>query len=51
MDDMKIECMDCKNEFTLNKGEQDFYKSKGFEMPKRCKACRFKRKQQGGDRR
>ena len=37
-------CRDCGREFTLNDGEIDFYRSKGFELPSRCKACRDKRK-------
>lgn len=37
-------CRDCGREFTLTDGEIDFYRSKGFELPTRCKACRDKRK-------
>lgn len=37
-------CRDCGREFTLTDGEIDFYRSKGFELPNRCKACRDKRK-------
>ena len=37
-------CHDCGREFTLTDGEIDFYRSKGFELPSRCKACRDKRK-------
>lgn len=37
-------CRDCGREFTLTDGEIDFYRSKGFELPSRCKACRNKRK-------
>lgn len=37
-------CRDCGKEFTLTDGEIDFYRSKGFELPNRCKACRDKRK-------
>ena len=36
-------CRDCGREFTLTDGEIDFYRSKGFELPSRCKACRDKR--------
>ncbi len=38
--------MDCSEEFTITIGEQEFYRSKDFELPKRCKACRSKRKQE-----
>lgn len=37
-------CRDCGREFTLTDGEIDFYRSKGFELPSRYKACRDKRK-------
>ncbi|MCI5905735.1 MAG: zinc-ribbon domain containing protein [Oscillospiraceae bacterium] len=39
-------CKDCGKEFTINDGEIDFYRSKGFELPNRCKSCRDKRKSQ-----
>ncbi len=37
-------CKDCGKEFTLTDGEIEFYRSKGFELPTRCKSCRDKRK-------
>ena len=37
-------CTDCKEAFNLNFGEALFYKSKGFEFPKRCKPCRKQNK-------
>lgn len=37
-------CRDCGREFTHTDGEIDFYRSKGFKLPSRCKACRDKRK-------
>ena len=39
-------CKDCGKEFTITDGEIDFYRSKGFELPNRCKSCRDKRKSQ-----
>jgi hypothetical protein len=39
-----IVCIDCGNSFIFSKGEQDFYKSKGFKNPTRCPDCRAKRK-------
>lgn len=41
---MKIVCKDCGKEFELKDSEISFYKSKGLELPKRCKACRDKKK-------
>ncbi|WBW99263.1 zinc-ribbon domain-containing protein [Oceanirhabdus sp. W0125-5] len=45
MEDKKLICKDCGNEFIFTAGEQEFYKEKGFENePKRCKECRSKAK-------
>lgn len=46
MKDKIISCIDCGREFTLTVSGQEFFKSKGWEEPKRCKACRIKKKQQ-----
>lgn len=43
-DDITLQCTDCGAEFTIAADEQLFYESKGFVLPKRCKACRKKRK-------
>lgn len=43
--DKTIKCIDCGAEFTFTARDQEFYKEKGFtNEPKRCKACRDKRK-------
>lgn len=43
--DKTITCMDCGTDFTFTAREQEFYHEKGFDNePKRCKACRDKRK-------
>ncbi len=45
--DKTIKCVDCGEEFTFTAGEQAFYQEKGFtNEPKRCKACRDKKKAQ-----
>lgn len=45
MEDIKIICKDCGEEFVFSVREQEFYKQQGFENnPVRCKACRNKRK-------
>ena len=47
MEDKKIICKDCGEEFIFTVGEQEFYKEKGFENePVRCPACRRAKKQQ-----
>lgn len=53
MSDKMLECQDCKQEFVFTEGEQEFYASKDFTPPKRCKPCRDKKKAQregGGGR-
>lgn len=35
-----ITCINCGEKFEFTDAEQRFYKSKNFEIPKRCKACR-----------
>ena len=43
MEDTKLKCQDCGNEFTFTVKEQKFYEEKGFVPPKRCKFCRHAR--------
>jgi hypothetical protein len=38
-------CSDCGESILLNIGELQFFVKKGFQLPKRCKCCRDKRKQ------
>lgn len=40
--DKEIPCVDCPNQelFVLTAGEQEFFASKGFTLPKRCKLHR-----------
>ena len=51
--DLSVQCVDCRQDFTFTAGEQEFYDRKGFrERPKRCKTCRESRKlkrESGGD--
>lgn len=42
--DFLLKCWDCGEKFTFTVGEQQFYKQRGFDYPKRCEECRFKRK-------
>lgn len=44
--DKVIVCKDCGVEFTFTEREQEFYASKNFSEPVRCKACREARKAQ-----
>ena len=48
--DKELTCKDCSQSFTFTAGEQEFFQSRGFSEPIRCKACRDIRKSQKGDR-
>ncbi|RID95086.1 hypothetical protein DX915_03960 [Dialister pneumosintes] len=37
-------CESCGNRFAITQGEVEFYKSKNWVLPKRCKNCRKQRK-------
>lgn len=41
---MNRKCKDCGKDFELSQGEINFYKSKNLNLPKRCKECRDKNK-------
>ena len=43
--DKTITCVDCGTDFVFTARDQEFYAEKGFNNePKRCKACRDKKK-------
>lgn len=44
--DINLECVDCPNVFAFTVGEQQFYLTRGYAQPKRCPACREKKKKQ-----
>lgn len=44
MSDEVIVCADCRSEFTFTESEAAFFASKGLTKPRRCKACRQKRR-------
>lgn len=48
--DREVQCResDCRLLFALTAGEQRFYAQKGLNMPRRCPACRAKKRQQLG---
>lgn len=48
MDDREINCAQCQTPFVFTAREQQFYTERGFQEPKRCKACRDNRKAGGG---
>lgn len=44
MPDKMLHCGDCGQAFEWTERDQEFYESKGYEPPKRCRPCRDKRK-------
>lgn len=44
MEDKTIICKDCGKEFKFTVREQEFFASKNFVEPVRCKECRLARK-------
>ncbi|MBA3713372.1 MAG: zinc-ribbon domain containing protein, partial [Pyrinomonadaceae bacterium] len=44
-----LTCADCGRDFSFSERDQEFYREKGFEPPKRCKDCRDAKKAQRGD--
>lgn len=44
MENKTIICKDCGKEFTFTVREQEFYASKNFVEPVRCKECRIAKK-------
>lgn len=47
--DKEMTCKDCGQAFTFTAGEQEFFQSRGFSEPIRCKTCRDIRKSQKSD--
>ncbi|MBY0406034.1 MAG: zinc-ribbon domain-containing protein, partial [Cyanobacteria bacterium] len=43
-----MECTACGSYFTFTVEEQEFYTTKGFQEPKKCKPCRDAAKQNRG---
>ena len=43
--DLALMCNQCGKEFIFSEDEQEFYKTKGFTPPHRCKDCRSTRRQ------
>jgi uncharacterized membrane protein YsdA (DUF1294 family) len=46
MTDQQITCAECGRRFTWSAGEQQFYRERGLQTPRRCEACRGARRQQ-----
>ncbi|MCG6972510.1 MAG: zinc-ribbon domain-containing protein [Desulfobacterales bacterium] len=35
-----LECIQCGNSFELSTSEQEYYRQRGFDEPRRCPECR-----------
>jgi uncharacterized membrane protein YsdA (DUF1294 family) len=46
MGDILIKCSDCGRRFTWSVGEQHYYRQRGLNRPKRCKACRERQRRE-----
>lgn len=44
----ELVCAACSASFPFTEEEQEFYESKGFQPPKKCKPCRDQAKQSRG---
>lgn len=51
MPDKILTCADCGQQFTFTAEDQEFYASRGFTEPKRCRSCRAARRneREGGN--
>ncbi len=38
--DKTLACIQCRRHFMFESGEQEFYKERGLQEPKRCPRCR-----------
>ena len=49
--DKTLTCADCGQEFLFSGDDQEFYASRGFTEPKRCRSCRALRRseREGGE--
>lgn len=34
-------CSECGESFDITQGDHDFYQKNNYELPKRCKQCRY----------
>ncbi len=48
--DIYIECKDCGKNFLFSIDEQEYFKDMDFEQPKRCPACRKRKKAKSQER-
>lgn len=44
MNNITVKCIDCNKPFTLTPSHVKWFMDRGLELPKRCKECRTKRR-------
>lgn len=44
MSNVVIKCVDCNKSFTLTSSHAKWFLDRGLELPKRCKECRTRRR-------
>ena len=49
MGDVTLTCRNCGQAFSFTSGEQDYYASRGFSEPSRCRDCRAANKTRRDD--
>ena len=40
MSEQRLTCAECGREFPFPEREQEFYREKGYQVPRRCGECR-----------
>jgi hypothetical protein len=48
-EDKLLTCADCGRDFQWTARDQEFFAGKGFQQPKRCKACQQANKARRGE--
>jgi hypothetical protein len=41
---LSVTCVECRTQFGISAGEVNFFQTRGFALPRRCKPCRERRK-------
>lgn len=49
MSNVVIKCVNCNKPFTLTSSHAKWFLDRGLELPKRCKECRTKRRNEKGE--
>jgi DNA replicative helicase MCM subunit Mcm2 (Cdc46/Mcm family) len=47
--DQHLTCADCGHDFVWTAKDQEFFREKGYQQPKRCKECRQAKKERRED--